>query len=357
MENISDIFREFLIDGDIISSSSLGAGNIHDTYLVTTERNGKEHQYILQQFNSDVFRDPDAVMNNLTRLLDHLSMQATEISFPQPVSSSDGAALLVNHKGQYWRCFKYIRDTLSFTRVENGQMAFEGGKMYGEFLYLLRTMDPGQMEVVIPEFHNLGLRLKQFENAVDGAGPERLESGRNAIAEINSFRMIAGQYIMAQESLPLRIVHNDTKISNILFDNTSAKGRAVIDLDTVMPGNILSDYGDMFRSFTASGTEEDRNLDAIFCRLDIFEEMTAGFLEGCRGMLTGEEEEGLLMGGMAMIYMQAVRFLTDHLAGDVYYRTQYPGQNLDRTLNQLSLLHSVESGWNKFDNTLKKFIS
>ena len=157
--------------------------------------------------------------------------------------------------------------------------------------------------------------------------------------------------------MPVRVVHNDTKLSNILFNDSSIKARAVIDLDTVMPGTVLSDFGDMFRSYTASGPEDANRTEGLFSRPEIFEEILRGYMEGSRGILIREEKENLLTGSMAIIYMQAMRFLTDHLAGDVYYRIEYPGQNLVRTENQLSLLRSVESGWNKFDNILQGYIS
>jgi hypothetical protein len=358
MTEFADISASFKLEGDYHSCSPHGSGHIHDTYLLTVRRDKRQTRYILQRLNTHVFRKPEALQDNLRRILEYLhdpsNKHASGIVFPEPVLTPSGNNYSMDHEGNYWRCFRYIEYSRVYDRVETPEQAFEGSRLFGIFNAALKGYNPRRLHITIPDFLDIEVRLRQLMIAQLANPAGRLKHASGEFNRLLEHQLISRDFTRMRLALPDRVVHNDTKISNILFHKRTGRGISVIDLDTVMTGTLLTDFGDMIRTFTAETPEDDRDLESTRCNPGLFEAVYAGFMESVGDFISGVEHANLLLGAKLMIYMQAVRFLTDYLNGDVYYRIAYPFQNLDRAKNQLVLLDSFLSQEGVFRDILKK---
>lgn len=345
MTELLGIAEKFDLNGEAHSYKPYGSGHIHDTYLLETRDDGVHH-YILQKINTFVFTKPDAVQENIWRILSFLKKQG-EINPPEGIrdlgliETTDGELSFVDADGSYWRCFDYIEDTFVLENVENPDQAFEGARMFGDFMARLMDYDPRRLHVTIPRFMDAEWRQEQLTMAEFTNPGERLKVSQPELRRIRNLQHISDQYIKLQEALPDRVVHNDTKINNVLFARETGKGITVIDLDTVMTGKLLTDFGDMVRTFTVRGSEDSMDKAAYTCHAALFEGLVSGYAEVLAPVITEVERANLLLGGKIVIYMQAIRFLADYINNDVYYKVSYPEQNLLRARNQLNLLDSV----------------
>jgi hypothetical protein len=244
----------------------------------------------------------------------------------------------------FWRATEYIPGTVSYNFIEAEKYAYEAAKCFGLFIKSLRGLEPEQLHIVLPNFHNLELRYQQFEEAISKAGITRLLRSTHLISELRQRRGLV-QYFgeLGDESVyPTRIMHHDCKISNILFSRDSAAGITPIDLDTVMPGKFFSDIGDMIRTMAGTVDENSTAWEDIDIRPGYYKAILSGYLEATGDVLTQREKEDIHYSGALMVYMQALRFVTDFLNNDIYYKTEYAEQNLNRALNQFILLEKLE---------------
>ncbi len=334
MDEVEIISQKFFPGKKIFSVQHISGGLINSTFKITFE---KGESYILQAINKNVFRHPFALMSNIQIIAEHLKENKYPLKILQPVLSGNGL-LEKDKSGNYWRAFPFIENTLVFEKVTSPKLAFEAAFAFGLFAKHLDGINLKRFEETIPHFHELKYRLNLFDNAFKEDAYNRR---KNAEEEIESILKWRDQLKFDFEKLPLRVVHNDTKISNVLFDKDKLKGVCVIDLDTVMPGFIVIDFGDMIRTMCCTASEEEKNLDKVEIDPDIFRATAAGFLKATKTILTAPEKDNLINGGIYIIFEQALRFLTDYLQGDIYYPVEEQDQNLLRAKNQIKLLQSL----------------
>lgn len=345
MADLLEIAGFFKLNGEACSYRPYGSGHIHDTYLLET-KDAEIHRYILQRMNTFVFKKPDAVQENIWRILSYLKKQEggehpVGIRDLGLIETKEGELAYQDADGSHWRCFDYIENTFVLENVENPSQAYEGARLFGDFLARLRDYDARRLHVTIPNFMDAEWRQKQLAYAEFTNPGDRLKKAQPELKRIRKLQRISEQFIRLHQALPDRVVHNDTKINNILFSQETGKGITVIDLDTVMTGTLLTDFGDMVRTFTVKGSEDSTDKASYTCHIPLFEGLVSGYAAVLSPVITEVERSNLLLGGEIVIYMQAIRFLTDYINNDVYYKVDFPEQNLLRTRNQLNLLDSV----------------
>jgi thiamine kinase-like enzyme len=280
-------------------------------------------------------------MYNALKVATHLKTKKYPRQILDFLVTKNNTFLHQTSDADYWRMMPFFSNTITLETPENTQQAYTAAAAFGEFLQYLNDLPASEMEVIIPDFHNAIFRKSQFENALDKATEFRLEQAKNEISEIiNSFPFLVK---MSNLDLPVRVTHNDTKISNILFSEDKKKAIAVIDWDTIMPGTILSDFGDCVRTFCTNAAEDEKDLSKVKFREEYYDAVEKGFLSTIGKLLTDEERENLRDGARQVILVQAMRFLTDFLEGDVYYKINRDEQNLDRARNQLALFQQMNS--------------
>jgi hypothetical protein len=337
------IADKFYPEARFISCEPYGSGHIHETFLLIKSSDGHLQKFILQRFNNSVFREPEKVLNNIRKITSHLKNKGKKDSdtlYLSMVPAISKEYWYQDTTKNYWRCFNFIEGSYTINRIEKNNQAREAARMFGNFLLSLADINPGEIEITIPDFHNIVKRLEALNKAINTGKEDRISEASEEISQIRRYNDLVSEYLSVLPELPVRVTHNDTKINNVLFSSSSGKGICVIDLDTVMPGTVLSDFGDMVRTFTSTGDEDEKDLRKVFFSPEIFREMTTGFIDGVHGILKPVERNSLILGGKLIIFMQAVRFLTDYLFGDIYYKIEYPEHNIVRTRNQLKLLDS-----------------
>ncbi|MDO3644733.1 phosphotransferase enzyme family protein [Mucilaginibacter sp. L3T2-6] len=345
------ILKAYSLKPENFKIESFGSGLINHTWKAT----GPENSYIIQRINKQVFKEPEIIANNLQKLDEYIKATAAGYLFAAPLPAEDGS-FLVRIDGDYYRLFPFIKNSHTVDFLSAPEQAYEAAKQFGRFTRLLGNFNLSGLGYPLRDFHNLELRLKQFNDALTHAGADRKKNAAAEIAHIQQLSDISLTYekIVRDASIPLRVIHHDTKINNILFDEDE-KGLCVIDLDTVMPGYFISDVGDMMRTYLAEANEEEKDLDKIIIRDDFFAAIYAGYMEEMGSVLSSREKELFIYAGKFMIYMQAVRFLADYLNGDIYYTTNYPEHNLVRARNQLRLLEHYLAHEAAFKSMIAQF--
>ncbi len=344
MEKIKEVLRNFPRVGEGCSVEPWGAGHINDTYRVESSTG----LFLLQRVNHHVFKDVEGMNGNIIRALTHFENSQKECGenrFEKMMLFPTGAHRYHwrDPRGDYWRVMNFIDHAHSVDVVETPCQAYEAAKAYAYFQRHLATCPIDGFIETIPGFHDLHLRLQQYDKALQEDVIQRAQGCKDELAFVASYRSLETTLHDLLESgrIPLRITHNDTKINNVLFSNQTGKGVAVVDLDTVMPGTVLYDFGDMMRTFLSPAAEDERDLSKVVFRQEIFDALLKGYMEELEGILTPTEREYLVWGGCVMTFMIGVRFLTDYLAGDVYYKTARPAHNLDRCRTQFRLLEAI----------------
>jgi hypothetical protein len=360
---MSDLFStisRFSTSGTISEIVPIGSGHIHETYRVITDA-AEQEDYVLQLINTHVFRDPEAVMQNLSLVTSHIRLKLTASGIIDtrqfvltPVALREGGLMFTDQENKVWRCFLYIRDHRTFDRAVGEEQVYEGGKAYGRFLQYLSDLPAQKIKDTIPGFHDLDLRLNQFEEAcIAGLGERKAETQPEISLLLERKEEMRTILLLGKSgSIPLRIVHHDTKINNVLFGE-DGKGMCIIDLDTVMSGYVHDDFGDSIRTFTNTGEEDDPDLQRVSMNIRFFEAFARGFLGVTRSMLNQTEKDHLALSVRVMTYMQALRFLADYLNGDTYYRIHHPGHNLQRARAQIKLLLSMEEQYGEMKRIIK----
>ncbi len=350
--NNQDSFRlaiasQFKINGKPLSIVSFGSGHINDTYKVTTDKGNQK--YLLQRINHHVFKNIDHLMSNISLVTAHLHEKvkaensADDDSVLTPVNTVDDKLYFKDKDGNFWRVYFLIENAKSYDIVENSHQAKEGGRAFGRFQAMLADLDPKQVYEVIPNFCHIGSRLSDFHIALNNDDAKRKEFVKEEIDFIQKREENMNVILeMAERNeIPLRITHNDTKFNNVLLNNAD-KAKCVIDLDTVMPGYVAYDYGDAIRTIINRTAEDEADLEKITLNIPLFKAYTEGYFEQAKDFLTKNEVKSLIEGVLLFPYMQAVRFLTDYIQGDTYYKIQHPEHNLQRTRAQIKLVKEIE---------------
>lgn len=354
--NLKDICSQFDIDTNI---ELYGNGHINDTYMCETDP-----RFILQRININVFKKPWEVMENIANVTEFLGKKIKEAGGDVSretltlIKTKDGNNYYKYDEENYFRMYNFVERTVSYEIVENPVQMYNTGVAFGKFQRMLDDYPADKLFETIVDFHNTPVRVKQLNDAIEKNASGRLEEVREEVAFALKYKKYASEIVDAMKSgeVPLRVTHNDTKLNNVLFDDTTDEGICVIDLDTVMPGSLLYDFGDALRFGASSGTEDEKDLSKIWFDLEKFEQFTKGFLEHTASCLTPKERELLPLSTLLMTYECGIRFLADYLNGDTYFRTHYEGQNLDRARTQFKLVEDIESKFDKMHEIIAKYI-
>lgn len=314
----------------------LGTGLINATWLATQPSGSA---LVVQRINQQVFKRPQDIAFNIRQVGNYFQQHDPGYLFTQPITTLAGEDILLA-EGEWYRAFPFIEGSHTINVVDTPEQAYEAAKQFGCFTRLLSGFDATQLKITLPDFHHLPLRYQQFERALQTAHTERLQKAVSVIGLVQQYVHILHQYIALQPQLQTRVTHHDTKISNVLFD-THGEGLCVIDLDTVMPGYFTSDVGDMLRTYLCPVSEEESDFEKVVVRQPFYTAIQQGYFEEMSNALTSVEKDHFLFAGKMMVYMQAMRFLTDYLNNDTYYGARYEGHNLTRAGNQLALLQQL----------------
>lgn len=367
IENVKDtVVNGFELEGNVTEVAPYGSGHINDTYLVTSEdNNGRTVSYILQRMNHEIFKNPRELMENVMKVTSFLRKKIIENGGNPDretlnvVRTKNGDNYLVDEDGNFWRTYLFIEDAISFDVVEKPEDFYNSALSFGNFQRLLADYPAETLHETIVNFHNTVDRYAAFKKAVEEDVSGRLKEVPQEVKFVMDREQDTHVICDAleQKIIPLRVTHNDTKLNNIMMDKETGKGICVIDLDTVMPGSALYDYGDSIRFGANTGEEDEKNLDLISLDLGLFDIYTKGFLEGCGGSLTKEEVELFPMGAKLMTFECGIRFLTDYLQGDIYFKIHKPEHNLDRARTQFKLVADMEVKWEQMQESVRKYIS
>ncbi len=361
MENsLKKIAEKFLIKGDVVSIEPYGSGHINDTKLLVTT----EARYILQRINKKVFKDPESLMHNFAGVTSYLS-KMIEQNGGDPlretlnlIKTDEGKTWYKDDEGEYWRVHIFVSNSRSFDKVERPEQFYQSAVAFGNFQYQLREYPADTLVETIPNFHNTPDRCRLFEEALKADVCGRAKEVAAEIEFVKSRFEFAKtlENAHAEGRLPLRVTHNDTKLNNILFDDKDGRALCIIDLDTIMPGYSVNDFGDSIRFGATTALEDEKDLSKVNFDIDLYELYVKGFIEGTKGGLTDCEMELLPIGAIMMTFECGTRFLTDYLSGDTYFKTSREGHNLDRARNQFKLVSDMEARLDEMRAIVKKYI-
>ncbi len=339
------VAEQFQFRGEILGLAPHGNGHINDTYLVTCGGIGLPTRYILQHINRNVFRDPAAVMQNIERVTAHLAAQTAgepdgARRALQLIPARDGRNWHVDARGETWRAYSFIEHARTYDTATSAAQAFQAALAFGRFQQQLANLPPPRLHDTIPDFHHAPKRFAALEQSIAADAAGRAARVRPEIEFALLRQSIAN--VLLDAGLPERITHNDTKFNNVLLDSTTHEAICVIDLDTVMPGLALYDFGDMVRTTTSPADEDERNLAKVTMQFPLFEALVRGYLQAAGGFLTAAEKRYIAFSGKLITFEIGIRFLTDYLAGDTYFKVHRDEHNLDRCRTQFKLVESIE---------------
>ncbi len=347
--DLRGLFGSFLAEGSFEKAETFGSGHIHDTFLITTKEKEKD-DYILQRLNSNIFRRIPELQENIERVTNHIRGKLLNIpgadlkrECVNMIRARNGKSWITDEEGNSWRLLVFITNHRSYDIVDSPALAYEGGRAVGRFQAMLADMPEPPLHETIPDFHNTEKRLEWFWNAV---ALDKVKRAAKLESEIEFVReraetMTVIRRLGSEGSIPLRITHNDTKFNNILLDEND-RALCIIDLDTVMPGYVHYDFGDAIRTAANVAAEDEQDLSRIRMDINLFKAYAEGYLSETRDTLNAVEKEYLAFAPILITFVQAVRFLTDYLDGDNYYRIHHEHHNLQRTRAQIRLVESME---------------
>jgi hypothetical protein len=344
-QDVASIASNFEIPGKFYSAVPYGNGHINDSYCVEFDHAGAKLRSIVQRINHNVFSNPVAVMENIQRVTTYLaSCVAGEPDSRRRVltliSTRDGQAWHQDDAGNYWRAYWFIENARSYDAVETPEQAFEAGKAFGRFQQMLATIPSPRLHDTIPDFHHTPKRFKTLERAIEADVVDRAAKAKQEIEFALVHRQIIGGLLDA--NLPERVTHNDTKFNNVMLDDATGEGICVIDLDTVMPGLAPYDFGDMVRTTTSPAQEDERDLSKVQMQFPMYAALLRGYLASAGEFLTKAERQLLAFSGKLITFEIGIRFLTDYLSGDTYFKVHREAHNLDRCRTQFALVRSIE---------------
>ena len=340
---MEEILKAFSFEGKAVSSEKYGSGHINSTFLVVTD-SGK--RYILQKINNKIFPDVAGLMNNIMLVTEHLKKKYTEPRRVLTLVKTIDGKPFAEIDGEYWRAYDFVEDSLCLQLPENNDDFYESAVAFGSFGQALSDFPVEKLVEVIPDFHNTPSRFKKFHEVLekDPLGRAALVQEEIKFCLDREKEMGTLQRLRDEKMLPDRVTHNDTKLNNVLLDKDTRKSLCVIDLDTVMPGLCLYDYGDSIRFGASTALEDEKDLSKVSMSLDLFKIYTKGFVSALPN-LTKEEREYLPLGAKTMTFECGMRFLTDYIDGDHYFAVHREGHNLDRARTQFKLVADMESKW------------
>jgi len=340
MPNFPAILSHYPLSAANCTLEQLASGLINTTYRVTDAQN--QRRYILQSVNQHIFAHPENIAANTRRIAQHLQQYYPDYYFPAPIQTVDGRELVYADAGSCYRLFPFLEGSRTLEVAATPEQAYEAARQFGGFTRRLSELAPDELHIILPGFHDLENRFQQFTIALEQGRPERRKEANELIDYLLAQYAIVDEYrlLRCHPAVKIRIMHFDTKISNVLFDHHD-HGLAVIDLDTIMPGYFFDDVGDMLRTYLSPANEEESDVSKVYPRADFYQAIEAGYLSEMADELTATERQHFAWSGRLMTYIQALRFLTDYLLGDPYYSTRYANHNLVRTANQVALYRQM----------------
>ncbi len=363
-KQLDEAIKAYQYLGTIKSCEIYGNGHINTTYLmVYTTGEGEEKRIILQNMNTDIFKNPVQLMENIIGVTSHLRKKIAkaggnpERETLNVIKTSDQKNYFIDSKGGYWRAYRFIEGATCYDQVETKEDFYQSALAFGNFQALLADYPAETLHETIPQFHDTRKRFNDLKKSIEANLSGRAHDVQEEIKfalEREKEADIFGT-LLEEKEIPLRVTHNDTKLNNIMIDNETRRGICVIDLDTVMPGLAMHDFGDAIRFGANTAAEDERDLSKVSIDLDLFEVYAKGFLEGCKGSLTQKEVELLPMGAKMMTYECGMRFLADHIDGDHYFKIHRENHNLDRARCQFALVADMEKKWDDMQAIIKKF--
>lgn len=365
-ERIARIGDQFAINGEFLYGEELCNGHINTTYRACYRtEDGAEERYILQRINEYVFKDPVMVMKNVEKVTRHISWKVlrrrknaagqTLTLYP---ARGGRSYIMLPEEGGMWRCYNNIEGTHTYDVVENTRQAYQAGFAFGSFQDLISDMNPEDLRESIPDFHNTPKRYDALMASVQADVMGRVAQCTQELEQLREWSPMLSRLVDMQNSgeLPTRITHNDTKINNVMLDEDTDAAVCVIDLDTVMPGLSLYDFGDMVRTATCTASEDEEDLSKVVMQMPFFESLAEGYLDAAHGFLTKNEIEQLAFSGWLITTEIGIRFLTDYLDGDKYFRVEKPEHNLIRARNQFALARSIYAALPRMERYIRKLI-
>ena len=358
------LFQKFRAEGIFECAIPYGSGHINDTKLITAKTDLGVKKYVLQRINHNVFKKPDELMKNYVGVTSYLS-KIIEKAGGDPmretlnvIKTKDGEDFYLSPEGEYWRLLVFIDDSLSYDKVERPEQFYESAVAFGNFQYLLRDYPADTLYETIVNFHNTPDRIRLFKEALAADVCGRAKEVKEEIDFVLAREEFAATLEAAHNEgrLPLRVTHNDTKLNNILFDDVTGKALCIVDLDTIMPGYSVNDFGDSIRFGATTALEDEKDLSKVNFDISLYELYVKGFIEGTKGGLTDCEMELLPIGAIMMTFECGTRFLTDYLSGDTYFKIHRPEHNLDRARNQFKLVSDMEKCLDEMRAIVKKYL-
>jgi thiamine kinase-like enzyme len=334
---------QFLNPNDLFEINSIGTGLINHTYIISDLTNYKK--IILQAINTKIFTRPEDIISNYEIIYQYLKSGGNAGNIPAPIPTREGCLLFIDTENNYWRANSYMENSYSPMNAATEESAYTVARSFASFTNSLAGLDIHKLKQIIPDFHNLSIRYDQFEKAIQLAPVRVLLKSTHILAQLRQRKGLVSFYDSISKNnvnYPERVMHHDCKINNILFDSVTNEVICPVDLDTTMPGKFFSDIGDMIRTMACTVDENSREWEEIKIRPLFYEAILKGYLEGAGDIFTEFELKNIHYAGLILIYMQSLRFITDYLNGDIYYKKTYPDQNLNRALNQLILLEKLE---------------
>ena len=342
---VEDAARAFAIEGEFAGAAPYGSGHINDSYCAVFRTNAAASRYLLQRINHHIFKNPVTLMENIERVTAHVAAQIS--THPDRdrrvltlIPTRSGGMLHVDADGNYWRAYAFIDRATTYNSVESADQAFQAAKAFGEFQRMLADLPAPRLHDTIPDFHHTPKRFAALEQAIAADVAGRVAQAGPEIEFALARKSLAG--VLVGAGLPERVTHNDTKINNVLLDDVTGEGTCVIDLDTVMPGLAAYDFGDMVRTATCPAPEDEQDLSRVEMQFPLFEALARGYMNTAGEFLTPAEKDSLAVAGKLITFEIGIRFLTDYLSGDTYFKVHRQGHNLERSRAQFKLLASIE---------------
>jgi hypothetical protein len=361
---IEEVIDQFAFEGACIYYERYGNGHINDTFVINNRlKDDSQIRYILQRMNHDTFKNPEQLMENITGVTEFLKKKILQNNGDANretlniIPTRDGKSFYKDSIGSYWRAYVFIEGVTCFDKVEKPDDFYQSGLAFGHFQKLLADYPAETLHETIPDFHNTPVRIENFKKAIREDAFGRVKE----VAEEITFILKREPFthtlmdLYHDGKLPLKVTHNDTKLNNIMIDHATGRAICIIDLDTIMPGFAVNDFGDSIRFGASTGAEDEPDLTKVNFDLSLYEIYTKGFIEGSNGSLTAEEAEMLPVGAKMMTLECGMRFLTDYLQGDTYFRISREKHNLDRARTQLKLVSDMEHNWKAMHDIVNKY--
>lgn len=355
--DVSAVASAFQIYGDFLGAEPYGTGHINDTYCAVYNQGGTHVRYIFQRINTHVFKNPAALMENVSRVTTHLGSRGAGLPDHSRraltlIPTCEGQSHFVDSEGNYWRAYVFVERARSLDAVESPNQAFEAAKSFGHFQKLLVDLPQPRLNETIPDFHHTPKRFSALERAVEADAVNRAALAKPEIDFALERQGIANMLLEA--NLPERITHNDCKLNNVMLDDDTDEGVCVIDLDTVMPGLVLYDFGDMVRTTTSRAKEDEDDLSKVTAEFPMFEALVRGYLASASEFITNAEKRFLVFAGKVITFEIGIRFLTDFLVGDTYFKVHDESHNLRRCRTQFKLVQSLEEQEEQMEKLVEK---